>query len=409
MKTTRIVIAGGGFAGLYAAMHFDKRLARRADVEVTLISRENFILFTPMLHEVASGDLYPGDIVNPLRRILRHVKFIDADVQAIDLNARRIHCIASVADRELEFEFDHLLLTLGSETNFFNMDGVRDWSVTMKSLGDAALLRNRMVALLEEATVQSDDAARRQLLTFVTAGGGFSGAETTGAVNDFVRENVRYYRKLRERKVEVIKGPRVADYDGVTVTLSDGTSIPAATLIWTAGVKPSPVIAQLPCEKVRGRLLVSEYLAVTGVPGLWAAGDCAAVPILDTENFHPPTAQHGLREGVTVAKNIEAMILDRSLKPFRYKMMGQLASIGHRTGVAMVFGIKFSGFIAWWFWRSVYLMKLPRLAKKLRVMASWTLDIFFGQEIEQTISVRDVEALSSQWARVRARIKLARS
>ncbi len=441
MKTTRIVIAGGGFAGLYAAMHFDKRLARRADVEVTLISRENFILFTPMLHEVAAGDLYPGDIVNPLRRILRHMKFIDADVQAVDLNARRIHCIASVADRELEFEFDHLLLTLGSETNFFNMDGVRDWSVTMKSLSDAALLRNRMVALLEEASLQSDEAARRQLLTFVTAGGGFSGTETTGAVNDFVRETVRYYpqlreelirvvvvhpgnfilpelgeelgryaeRKLRERKVEVIKGPRVANYDGVVVTLSDGTSIPAATLIWTAGVKPSPVIASLPCEKVRGRLLVSEYLAVTGVPGLWAAGDCAAVPILNTENFHPPTAQHGLREGVTVAKNIEATILDRSLKPFRYKMMGQLASIGHRTGVAMMFGIKFSGFIAWWFWRSVYLMKLPRLAKKLRVMVSWTLDLFFGQEIEQMITVRDIEALSGQLARIRARTKQGRS
>ena len=441
MKMTRIVIAGGGFAGLYAAMHFDKRLARRADVEVTLISRENFILFTPMLHEVAAGDLYPGDIVNPLRRILRHVKFIEADVHSIDLNARRVRCTGGVADRELEFEFDHLLLTLGSETNFFNMDGLRDWAVTMKSLSDAAMLRNRMVALLEEASLQSDEAARRQLLTFVTAGGGFAGTETTGAVNDFVRETVRYYpqlredlirvvvvhpgnfilpelgeelgryaeRKLRERKVEVIKGQRVANYDGVVVTLSDGTSIPAATLIWTAGVKPSPVIAQLPCEKERGRLLVSEYFAVTGVPGLWAAGDCAAVPILNTENFHPPTAQHGLREGVTVAKNIEAIILDRSLKSFRFKMLGQLASIGHHTGVAMVFGIKFSGFIAWWFWRSVYLMKLPGLAKKLRVMASWTLDLFFGQQIEQMITVRDIESLSGQLARIRARTKQARS
>ena len=321
------------------------------------------------------------------------------------------------------------------------MDSVRDWSVTMKSLSDAEMLRNRMVALLEEASLQSDEAARRQLLTFVTAGGGFSGTETTGAVNDFVRETVRYYpqlreelirvvvvhpgnfilpelgeelgryaeRKLRERKVEVIKGPRVANYDGVVVTLSDGTSIPAATLIWTAGVKPSPVIASLPCEKERGRLLVSQYLAVTGVPGLWAAGDCAAVPILNTENFHPPTAQHGLREGVVVAKNIEAMILNGPLKSFRFKMLGQLASIGHHTGVAMVFGIKFSGFIAWWFWRSVYLMKLPRLAKKLRVMASWTLDLFFGQEIEQMITVRDIEELSGQLARIRARTKQASS
>jgi len=204
MKTTRIVIAGGGFAGLYAAMHFDKRLARRADVEVTLISRENFILFTPMLHEVAAGDLYPGDIVNPLRRILRHVKFFEADVQAVDLNVRRVHCTGGIADRELEFEFDHLLLTLGSDTNFFNTDGVRDWSVTMKSLSDAALLRNRMVALLEEASLEKDEAARRTLLTFVTAGGGFAGVETNGAVNDFLRETVKFYHSLSEETIRVV-------------------------------------------------------------------------------------------------------------------------------------------------------------------------------------------------------------
>jgi NADH dehydrogenase len=441
MKTTRIVIAGGGFAGLYAAMHFDKQLARRADVEVTLISRENFILFTPLLHEVAAGDLYPGDIVNPLRRILRHVKVVEADVCTVDLTGRIVGCRGGIAERELNFEFDHLLLTLGSETNFFNMDGVRDWSVTMKSLTDAALLRNRMVALLEEASLQSDEAARRQLLTFVTAGGGFSGTETTGAVNDFVRGTVRYYpqlreelirvvvvhpgnfllpelgeelgryaeHKLRERKVEVIKGQRVANYDGVVVTLSDGTSIPAATLIWTAGIKPSPVISSLPCQKERGRLLVNEDMGVPGVSGLWAAGDCAAIPDVKagTGKFYPPTAQHGLREGVMVAKNIEAAILGGPPKPFRFAMLGQLASIGHRTGVAMMFGIKFSGFIAWWFWRSVYLMKLPRLAKKLRVMASWTLDIFFGQEIEQMVTVRDIEALSGQLARIRARAKQA--
>jgi NADH:ubiquinone reductase (H+-translocating) len=439
MKKTKIIIAGGGFAGLYAAIHFDKRLARRADVEVTLISRENFILFTPMLHEVAAGDLYPGDIVNPLRRILRHVKFFEADVQSIDLNTRRVHCTGGVADQALEFEFDHLLLTLGSETNFFNMDGVRDWSVTMKSLSDAALLRNRMVALLEEASLQSDEAARRRLLTFVTAGGGFSGTETTGAVNDFVRETLRYYPqlreelirvvvvhpghfilpelgeelgryaegKLRDRKVEVIKGAHVKSYDGSVVALDNGTSIPAATLIWTAGVKPSPVIASLPCQKERGRLLVNEDMSVPGVSGLWAAGDCAAIPDVKSGagKFYPPTAQHGLREGVAVAKNIEAAILGRPLKPFRFQMLGMLASIGHHTGVAMMFGIKFSGFIAWWFWRSVYLMKLPRLGKKLRVMTSWTLDLFFGQEIEQMITVRDIEALSGQLARIRARTR----
>ena len=195
---TRIVIAGGGFAGLYAAMYLDKTLARSSDVEVVLISRENFMLFTPMLHEVAAGDLHPSDIVNPLRRILRHVKVVEAEVDAIDLRARKVSCVAGLRDVRREFEFDHLLLALGSETNFFDLAGVRDWAATMKSLSDAALLHNAMVALLETAALQADEFARRQLLTFVIAGGGFAGVETTGAVNDFMRETARYYPSIAE-------------------------------------------------------------------------------------------------------------------------------------------------------------------------------------------------------------------
>ena len=436
-RKTRIVIAGGGFAGLYAAKYLDKRLARRPDVEVTLISRENFILFTPMLHEVAAGDLSPVDIVSPLRRILRHVKFFQADLQDVDLTTKKVRCVSGWRSSDLEFEFDHLLLALGSETNFFDNTVIRDWAVTMKNLSDAALLRNRMVALLEEASLRTDEAERREFLTFVTGGGGFSGAETTGAVNDFVRETVKFYpalkeeltrvvvvhpgkfilpelgeelgryaeKKLKERKVEVIKGVRIASFDGSTVKLSDGTSIPAKTLIWTAGTKPSPVIEKLPCPKERGRLLVNESLAVPGVPGLWAAGDCAAVPTGQAGQFHPPTAQHGLRQAVVAAKNIESAMLGRPLKPFRYKTIGMLASIGHRTGVAMFLGFKFSGFIAWWMWRSVYLAKLPGLGKKLRVMTDWTLDLFFGREIEQLITLRDIEEISDRFARIRAQTK----
>jgi NADH dehydrogenase len=430
---SRVVIAGGGFAGLYAAIYLDKTLARRSDVEVVLISRENFLLFTPMLHEVAAGDLYPGDIINPLRRILHHVKVVTAEVQSIDLHAREVVCSAGVRRTRLSFGFDHLLLTLGSETNFFDMAGVRDWAVTMKNLSDAALLRVRIVALLEEAALESDQVARRQMLTFVTAGGGFAGVETTGAVNDFVRDTARYYpsiseeeirvvvihpdgfllpelgeelgqyaeRKLRERKVEIIKGARVAGYDGSVVRLKDGTSIPSSTLIWTAGVKPNAVIGSLPCEKERGRIRVVESLAVPGYSGFWAAGDCAAVPDGNTGKFHPPTAQHGSRQGLVAAKNIERAILGRPLKPFRFKTMGLLASIGHHTGVAMVLGFKFSGFIAWWLWRTIYLAKLPTLAKKLRVMTAWTLEQFFGREIEQTITVRDLEMLNDKVTRIR--------
>jgi NADH dehydrogenase len=432
--TTRVVIAGGGFAGLYAAKEFERTLARRSDIEVTLISRENFILFTPMLHEVAAGDLSPGDIVNPLRRILRRVKLVVAEVKAIDLTTRTIHCRNALQNVELTFEFDHLLLALGGETNFFNTPGARESAVTMKNLADAALLRNRMVALLEEASLHEDEATQREFLTFVTAGGGFAGAETIGAVNDFLRETVRFYpavkpevirtilvhggkhllpelgeelgcyaeRKLRDRGVTVINNALVTSYDGSVVKLKDGTSFPAATLIWTAGSKPSPVVDQLPCPKERGRVLVDECLAVSGVPGLWAAGDCAAVPD-GAGKFYPPTAQHGLREAVVAAKNIARAIANEPRKPFRYKTIGMLASLGHHTGVAMFCRMKFSGFAAWWMWRSVYLAKLPRLAKKLRVAVDWTLDLFFGREIEQTITARDIEATAEQISRIRAR------
>jgi NADH dehydrogenase len=290
--------------------------------------------------------------------------------------------------------------------------------------------------LLEEANLQEDLAIRRQLLTFVIAGAGFSGVETAGAINDFVREAAAYYpdlseelvrivvvhpgqfvlpelgeelgeyaeRKLCERGVEVIAGVRVEGYEGGSlVRLSDGNSIPGSTLVWTAGVKPSPVISSLGLQKERGRLLVDDFLRVPGVSGLWAAGDCAAVPDGTSGKFHPPTAQHGLRQGLIAAKNIEAEIRGRSPTPFAFKTLGQLATIGHQTGVAMIFGMKFSGFVAWCLWRAVYLLKLPRLAKKLRVMASWALNLLFSREIEQIVTLRDVEELASRMARVRAR------
>ena len=294
MKKTKVIILGGGFGGVYAALRLDKTLARRADVEVTLVSRDNFLLFTPMLHEVASGDLNPSDIVNPIRRMLKRVQFVQADVRSIDLAAKRVHCTRDLRPVPLDLDYDHLVLALGSETNFFGMQGVAENAVTLKTLGDAALLRARVLGILEMASLEPDASVRKRMLTFVVAGGGFAGVETIGAINDLVHEALRYYpqlapqevrvvlvhpgefvlpelgeklgryaqQKLVERGVEIRPRTKVTGYIDSLVTVSSGEAIPAATLIWTAGVTPNPVIARLPCRTEKGRIVVDEFLQV---------------------------------------------------------------------------------------------------------------------------------------------------
>src|SRR5437773_11314738 len=426
MKKTKVIILGGGFGGVYAALRLDKTVARRADVEVTLVSRDNFLLFTPMLHEVASGDLNPSDIVNPIRRMLKRVQFVQADVRSIDLAAKRVHCTRNLRPVPLDLDYDHLVLALGSETNFFGLQGVAENAVTLKTLGDAALLRARVLGILEMASLEPDADVRKQMLPLLVAGGGFAGVETVGAIHDLVHEALRYYpqlapqevrvvlvhpgdfvlpelgeklgryaqQKLVERGVEIRPRTKVTGYIDSLVTISSGEAIPAATLIWTAGVTPNPVIEQLPCKKEKGRIVVDEIIEVPGFAGLCAMGDCAAVPDAKTAVLQPPTAQHALRQARHAAKNIEAVLGGRQKRPFRFSTLGQLASIGHRHGVANILGMNFSGFIAWLLWRSVYLLKLPRLAKKTRVALSWLLEMIFSKDLEQMLTLRDVELIS---------------
>jgi NADH:ubiquinone reductase (H+-translocating) len=433
-RRRRVLILGGGFGGVYAARRLGQTLGKRQDVEVVLISRENYLLFTPMLHEVAAGDLYPPDIVEPLRKRLRGIRFIEGEVIDIDLPARVVRYATGASRRQQEMDYDFLLLALGSETNYFGMTQVATHAATLKTLGDAALLRNRMVALLEDAATQTDDAARRRLMTFVVAGGGFAGVETVGAMNDFLRDTLRHYpeldpsilrvalvhsgdvvlpelgprlgryaqEKLTGRGVELRLGARVTGYEDWVVNLSAGEPIATNTLVWTAGVMPAPTMASLPVEKIKGRLKVNEYLELAGHDGaVWAVGDSAAVPD-GRGGLHPPTAQHGMREGLVAAKNIEAAVNGTARKPFRFTTLGQLASIGHHAGVAQILGMRFSGFAAWWLWRSVYLAKLPGFGKKVRVAIQWTLDILFSRQIEQFLTLKDLEQIEQLAAQVRA-------
>jgi NADH:ubiquinone reductase (H+-translocating) len=412
----RILILGGGFAGAYTAKYLEKQLGGRSDVELTLVAKENFILFTPMLHEVAGADLSVADIVQPLRKVLRHSRVAIAEIEAIDLVKKQVRVRHAGLQREFEVGYDQLVLAVGTITNFYRTPGLEEHALTMKTLGDAILVRNRVIDALGVADNQFDEDARKVTLTVVVAGGGFAGVETAGAVNDLLREAIRFYHNLKEdlvrvvvvhpsevilpelsaslgryaqkklgqRGVEIRLNTKVTGYDGKEVTLDDGTKIPTRMLIWTAGITPPPLLANLPCAKQRGRILANECLQVPEWPGVWALGDFALVPdVLNPGKFHPPTAQHAIREAKVLALNIVATLRGEPLRPFKFKIIGMLATIGRRRGVAEILGWRFSGIVAWWLWRAIYLSKLPGVQKKVRVAIDWTLDLIFSKDIVQ--------------------------
>jgi NADH:quinone reductase (non-electrogenic) len=411
----RVLILGGGFGGMYAALEFEKILAHDHSLEATLVNEDNFFLFTPMLHEVAASDLDPATIVNPVRKLLRRVRFFNGRVEEIDLDRRRVLASHGGSEHPHELEYDHLILGLGATTNFFGIPGLAERALTMRSLGDAVALRSRLIENLEEADFECSTGARPGLLTVVVAGAGFAGVETVAGVNDFLREAIAHYpnlteeslrvvlvdpvpeilpelggrlgpyarRKLMERKVEVRLRTGVRAVTEAGAELSDGTTIPTRLLVWTAGNASNPLVDTLPCAREKGRLVTDDRLRVPGFPGIWALGDCASVPDPTSGKPHPPTAQHALRQGKLLARNVHGVILGREPAPFSFSTIGQLAAIGRRTGVARIFGIQFSGFLAWWLWRTIYLSKLPRLEKKVRVLLDWTLDLFFSKDLVQ--------------------------
>ncbi|MCU1239429.1 MAG: Pyridine nucleotide-disulfide oxidoreductase, FAD/NAD(P)-binding domain protein [Candidatus Acidoferrum typicum] len=423
---TRIVILGGGFAGVAAAQYLDRTAAKKTDVEVTLVSRENFTLFTPMLHEVAAGDLEPVHISNPLRKLLRRVTILIGDITTIDLAARRVTISYGVRRLSVDLPFDYLLLALGSETSYFGIPGVAERAHGIKSLGDAVMLRAGVIAMLELASVEPDPDRRKRMLTFVVAGGGFAGVETVGAINDLARESLPHYgridprevrvvlihggpvilpelgealglyaqQNLKKRQVEIKLRTKVIAYKDGAVLCDDGEKVPAETVVWAAGVSPSPMLKEIPWELQKGRVVVDPNLEVPQFSGVWAVGDCAAVIDPTSKTPYPPTAQHALREGRRAGKNIYARLKGEKTTPFVYKAPGQLASIGRRTGVARIFGLKFSGVLGWVLWRTIYVMKLPRLEKKLRVMLQWVLDVAFERDLGQYVTLRDVETLN---------------
>lgn len=413
----RILVLGGGFAGVETARHLEKLTRRREDIEIWLVSRENFTLFTPLLPEVCSGMLEARHCVTALRAQLRRPSSwaLTAEVDEIDLDGKAVTVTGGDGDPH-RLNYDTLVVALGGETATFGIKGITEYAVGMKTLADAFALRNRIIEMLERAELETDRDARQAQLTFVVGGAGFSGVETAGEIEDFVRRvRRRYYAKiganearghivelkdrvlpempaemgdyaakgLRKRGYEIHLGTPMKEVREDGVVIGDGTFIPSRTVIWTGGVQPSPVVRESGIEVDRAGRAVTAATMETSRSGVWAIGDCALIPDVQSEGgYHAPTAQNAVREAKRLARNIMASIDRRPerIEPFRYRTIGTLASIGHHTGVGVVFGIKVRGLLAWLMWRGYYWSRVPGIGGKARVALDWLLNAVFGSD-----------------------------
>ena len=412
-KPVRIVILGGGFGGVYTAVHLQRIWGRDPSVQITLISRNNYLLLTPLLFEAGSGVLEPRHTVSPIRKMLDAVRFVQAEVERVDLNARVVH--AKLADDQTdEIAYDHLVIALGGVTNVKIISG-SEHAMTFKTLADAIFLRNHVIRAFERADVETDDDEKKALLTFSVIGAGLVGVELMGELTDFVEHVAGLYPNidpswvrfelveaapkilpefdqdmaeyavavLSKRGVRVRTGVKVDHIEPGLVHLSDGDRVRCETVVIATGVVPNPLIADLPLPKdKRKKLIVEPTMRVEDRPEVWALGDCASIP--DPQgNPYPPLAQHAIREAQTLAENITSAIRNRPLMPFVYQTKGTLAALGHYRGLGRVYGIKVKGFLAWWIWRSYYLFRMPRWSRRLRIMIDWTLALFFKNDIVQ--------------------------
>jgi NADH dehydrogenase len=423
-----VVILGGGFAGVTAAEHLERLLGADRSVAVTLVSDTNALLFTPMLAEVAGSSLEPTHISSPIRTSLRRTQVVRGPVRSVDLAAKRV-LVAS--DPPVALPFDHLVLTLGSVTNHFGVANLARHTLGFKTLREAMHIRNKVIDAFERAEIEPDPARRRELLTFVVAGGGFAGVELAGALNDFARGMLADYPALSPQDVAIVLvhpgdrilpelspelaayalermtargvtfrlGERVADARAGAFVLKSGEELRGETLVWTAGSTPHPLLATLPFQRSkRSAVVVDEHLAVPGHPGVWAAGDCAAIVDARTKEPCPPTAQFALREARTLAENVHAALSGGAARPFHFDALGALCVVGHHTACAELRvpftrrHMRFSGLLAWMMWRAIYLAKLPGLERKVRVLSDWTLELFFPRDIVQTIDLSEPAA-----------------
>ena len=424
---TRIVILGGGFAGVATAEHLEHAFGADRSVSLTLVSETNALLFTPMLAEVAASSLEPTHISSPLRTSLRRTSVMRGRVVDVNFDRRSVRLAqeahpvrGDVTLPARDEPFDHLVLALGSVSNYLGLKNVQAEAFDFKTLVDAIRIRNHVIEVFERADREPNANDRQALVTIVIAGGGFAGVELAGALNDFTRGMLVYYPHIPAEELRVVLvhsrgrilpelseslaayalermaargvtfklNARVADARRGVVELDPAEEIRTETLIWTAGVTPNQLLSEVPleCDR-RGAVLVEGTLAVPGRPGVWALGDCAAVVDGRTGRPCPPTAQYALREAATLAHNIHASVHGRPLERFHFDALGTLCVVGHHSACAEIRGLRFSGLFAWLMWRGIYLSKLPGLERKVRVVSDWLIELFFPRDIVQTLEL----------------------
>jgi NADH dehydrogenase len=392
------LILGGGFAGSYVARNLKRRGA-------TILSPENFMLYTPLLPEASAGTLEPRHVVVPLRQMCPHAELLLGRATALDTERRVV--VAETLAGPAEITYERLVVALGAVTHFLPVPGLAEHGIGFKDLADAIALRNRLLQQLERASIHPDDPAE---LGFVFIGAGYAGVEALAELNDLAHAALRFYpnlraapqrwvlvdaaakilpeiprrlgeyaaRHLERRGVEIHTETTLESYDGLEATLSNGTRVAARTLVWSAGVRAHPLLAELglPTDE-RGRVLIDETLRVGGREDIWALGDCAAVPNTCTpDHLDPPTCQHSLRQARRLAKNLTG-----SPKPYGYRMLGQVATLGYHKGIAEIPGMQLRGFAGWWVARTYHLYQLPLVSRKLRVVLDWTVALFFRRDV----------------------------
>jgi NADH dehydrogenase len=424
-QTARIVILGGGFGGVATAKELQRLTRGDESIEVHLVNDENYFVFQPLLAEVVSCGIEPVHILNPIRQLCPGVEFHCGIVSHLDRDARTVTVMSGDEKRFRKLPFDHLIWSLGLKTDFSRVPGMSEHAYPLKTLGDAFHLRNQILLHLEEADQETDEAVREKELTLVTIGGGYSGVETVAELHDMMKTVLPFYpraartghrailihsgdrilheldpglsafaqSKLEARGVQVRLRVRVKEVSEEGVTLSTGEMIRAGIVICTVGNSPHPLVPKMGLSQEGGRIQTDEYLRIPNALNLWAVGDAALIPDLERGGVCPPTAQYAMRQGAHCAKNILATIKGDVLRPFRFGGVGQMASIGRRTAVGRVFGVRIAGFLAWLLWRAVYLAKVPGLRCKVRVATDWALDLLFPRDIAK-IDLRRTEQLA---------------